>query len=581
MTTEIYDIQCFENGLIYTGYSLQEDKYFQFTIDGKNNDIEELYNHIFRDKEYVMVGFGNIESQYPILHYIISNNEAFFSMAGYPIANNIHRYKLSLKEDKNTLRDIVYGKHHVPQIDLDKIWYFSNKDKVFTIEELKFVMQWPNLAKPDCYNDTIFDYSKDNVNCLRRLLDETLGEGNNPIYKHENKIAVRDLLSEKYKLDATNMNDVELVERIILWEYCRKNKCKKEDITSKQQRVTSVKVKDCFPNWFKVESKEILDAVEKLHSHTINVHNPELNENVILDDFVINLNLKGVSGCVKPGVYTAGRNDSIIEMDVTSMFPSLITNLELYPAHMNESFVEIYSNLLDLRLKATTPHHKDLALSKCLKRGLNAIWGKLGKEGHWLCDPLMKYRVSISGQLYILMFLDRLLKHKVQFLVVNTDCITIMVNNDAIPMVNRIIAFMYEATGLKMKIDLYDNIVIYDGNNYMTSDIFDCYGKGIFDSKPGYLKSNNNLIIPIMLKEFFRYGKTTFEIARKHKNIFDFCQKNETKNGITRVYPSKTKRGQVNLSYYTDNTDEPDYDFYCKKAGRYISEITQQQQTLF
>ena len=63
MLFEVYDIETLKNLFTYTGYSIQEKKYFQFVItqNGTNEDgsvyteyvpkVQELYNDIIKELE--------------------------------------------------------------------------------------------------------------------------------------------------------------------------------------------------------------------------------------------------------------------------------------------------------------------------------------------------------------------------------------------------------------------------------------------------------------------------------------------------------------------------------------------------
>ncbi len=191
MITEIYDIQCNPKSFIYVGYSLWEDKYYTFYIDRYTNDSKALYEHLFRDTEFIHVGFNCIENKYPILHYFIQNNEMLFTLNGESVAENLYRYLCDFNTNESLKRETIYGNHFLKQIDLHKIWYFVKKDKEYTIEDLKFALHMPNMSKPKINEYTeitpdiiqcIADYTLDNVYAIRSLLNMTIGNNEHPRY---------------------------------------------------------------------------------------------------------------------------------------------------------------------------------------------------------------------------------------------------------------------------------------------------------------------------------------------------------------------------------------------------------------
>lgn len=303
---------------------------------------------------------------------------------------------------------------------------------------------------------------------------------------------------------------------------------------------------------------------------------------------------KGVDGCCLPGIYNSGpefdddkepklSQSTIVIMDVVSMFPSLICSLGIRPKHLNESFNEIYGELLTERFKALKPHTENKALSESLKRGLNAIYGKFASSEYWLYDPTARYKVVVASQIFMCLFMEKLveLDPEIEILIVNTDCVIAKTSKPSTA--KNACQYMTNLTGLDFKFDLADKITILDGNNYLLEDIFNAYGKGCFDLNPGYAKSTSNMIVPIALKEYFRYDKPLRETIVNHKNIYDFCAKHKIDKDsmIVRSYKCKNQYGEHYFMTQTNDYPEPDYDYYIKKASLIVSKITQQQQTLF
>lgn len=593
MTTEVYDIQCLGNCFVYTGYSIQEDKWNYFIINENNNDCIELYEHLFRDKEYIQVGFNCISNNYPILHYIVENNEVLFSMERSSLANNLYRYSQQLKTDENKRKEIIYGKKHFYQIDLYKIWYFVSKEKTYEIEDLKFAVNFHDMSKPKFIQhgevaperlEELLEYSKNNVQVILDLLNTSFGKSEHPLYRGRDKIGIRDYFSEKYKLDFTNSNDVEIVEKILLKSYCKENNVSKENIIKSIKPISKIWFKECIPEWLNLKTN-LINGFNKLKDTSLNLlEKSRFNHVEKFNNIDIEFTLKGIQGCIGPGIYEGnGEKEQIISIDIKSMFPSIAKALNLRPSHLNQVFNDIYGELTDLRIKSMIGKEVDYALSESLKRGLNAVWGKFGKEGYWMYDPVCQYSVSIAGMSIMCMFLEDILSEtEFEILVVNTDGIIIKVPANNTNIARRCCSKIESQTGLEFRFDLYDKITILSKDDYLLEDVFDVYGKGCFDLYPGYAKSSSSMIIPIALKEYFRYNKSLKDTICNHKNIYDFCVKTNNNAGlITRTYYCKNEYGEHYCNIIKDNMPEPDYDWYVKKAGLIISKITQRQQKLF
>jgi hypothetical protein len=583
MRTEICDIQCSNDTFVFTGHSLQEDKTVQFVINETHNDAIALYEHFFKDKEYVQIVFDCNKIHYAIIDYFVVNSETLFTMSRKNIANNINLYLEKLSTDENKKKEIYYGKKFIEQIDLCKIWGFLSKDKEYTIEDLKFSMKENDMRVPPKID--IKTYSRNNVEVIKKLLQETLGENEKSIYYGKNKLAARDFLSQKHAINATNLNDIELVYRIIQQEYCKRNKIKLDEVRKNIRSSGLIEFKTFFPEWYRVSGPEFQHISETLYNKTMHVENKELKYAASINNgqFGLKFDLKGVSGCVAPDVYKTGDDEVIIEMDVTSMFPSLMNTLGLHPFHMNDKFNDIYGELIKLRFEALKTHAKYPELSNCLKKGLNAIWGKLNKPDSFLFDPILQVQIVVLGELFMCMFIDKLLEYKIDIILVNTDCVIIKAKKSDSNAISRICKIMEEQTGLQLKFNIYDEIVVHDVNNYYLCDIFDGKGVGVFDTSLDLLKGLNAKIISIALTNFFRHGTPIKETIENHKDILDFCYKDKVdKNSkILRSYPCKNEYGTHYLMDITNVYPEPDYSHYIKKVSTIISTITQKQQTLF
>lgn len=122
MNVIIYDIETFQNCFTITLYEIEKDIYYQFVISSLRNDIDKLaiYLTYLFDNNFYMVGFNNINFDYPVLHEIIEN-EIDDANTIYAIAQNIIKQEYS---------SIAEWQTHIKQIDLFRIWHFDNKARM-------------------------------------------------------------------------------------------------------------------------------------------------------------------------------------------------------------------------------------------------------------------------------------------------------------------------------------------------------------------------------------------------------------------------------------------------------------------
>lgn len=94
------------------------------------------------------------------------------------------------------------------------------------------------------------------------------------------------------------------------------------------------------------------------------------------------------------------------EFDVASMYPSIILGQELYPAHLGDDFVDVYRGIFNDRIAAK--RSGDKITSDSLKLVLNSSYGKFGSRYSFLYSPELLIQTTITGQLALLMLIERL-----------------------------------------------------------------------------------------------------------------------------------------------------------------------------
>jgi hypothetical protein len=113
----------------------------------------------------------------------------------------------------------------------------------------------------------------------------------------------------------------------------------------------------------------------------------------------------------------------IVDRDVTSYYPRIILNQQLYPAHLGPAFLRVYKQLVDQRVAAKEAGLKTEADS--LKITVNGSFGKLGSKYSILYSPDLLIQVTITGQLALLMLIETLELRGIRVVSANTDGVVI------------------------------------------------------------------------------------------------------------------------------------------------------------
>lgn len=124
-----------------------------------------------------------------------------------------------------------------------------------------------------------------------------------------------------------------------------------------------------------------------------------------------------------PGRFDSSESEMIVDLDVTSYYPSIIIEDELFPKHMGPTFYQHMRQIRDLRVKAKKAG--DAVTSDALKIVVNSTFGKLNDFYSPLRSIPDALRVTVNGQLYLLMLVEALYQNGFEILSGNTDGVTI------------------------------------------------------------------------------------------------------------------------------------------------------------
>ena len=110
----------------------------------------------------------------------------------------------------------------------------------------------------------------------------------------------------------------------------------------------------------------------------------------------------------------------ILDLDVTSMYPSIAISQGYYPEHLGPTFVKVYDQLRQQRIG----YKKGSPENAMLKLALNGVYGKSNDKFSIFYDPKFTMSITLTGQLALAMLAERLAAIG-QIIQANTDGITI------------------------------------------------------------------------------------------------------------------------------------------------------------
>jgi hypothetical protein len=427
---EVYDLECLSNLFTYTGYDYKNDKWYQFVICKWRNDYEELLKHLYTLK--LQIGFNNKKYDYPLEHHLINHANDYINMDGQVLAQFLYQKSQSIIDTE--FSEIADKNEFISQLDLFKIWHYSNKARLTSLKDLEVAMRMDNIKEMPLHHTTwcvsgdekmILDYNKNDVVATYKFLLTTLGRTEYSLYKGKNKIQLRTNLSKKFHINCMNLPDVGIGEQLMLNLYARA--INENPFSLKKRGGTKrpeIHLKDCVPYWCKIESKEFNQFLTLVNNTTIKGVKGEFSKSIIFHGISFDFGTGGCHGCIKPGVYESNDKMMILDLDVSSLYPSVARSLNLYPEHLGPEFMQLYSQFIDARIaeKHKPKAERDNVLIEGYKLLLNGTYGKSGEESSFMFDRLYTYKTTIAGQLFICMWAERMVKEvpELTFIQINT-----------------------------------------------------------------------------------------------------------------------------------------------------------------
>lgn len=379
MILEVYDIECLRNLFTYTGYCPKEDKYYQFVICDWRNELNELYQHLTRDK-LLQVGYNNNEYDYTVIHHILKHYNEYRYQSGQEVATAIYRKsQWTIEQDRSEIAD---KNKFIQQIDLFKIWHYNNANRRTSLKDLEIHMRMDNVEEMPIHHTTwckegdeeqVLLYNLNDVAATYQFLLVTLGKTEHSIYKGKDKIKLRKDLTDKFDVNCLNLPDVGMGEKLMLKLYSNATNQNQWEVKKQQTVREIVNLKDCIPFWANIKSTEFNQFLNIIKETSVKGEKKEFEHRVIFHGYPMDFGLGGNHGCCEPGVYESDSEWMIVDLDVSSLYPSVANSLNLYPQHLGPEFMQLYSQFIEKRIaeKHKPKNERDNVLIEGYKLILN------------------------------------------------------------------------------------------------------------------------------------------------------------------------------------------------------------------
>ena len=275
-------------------------------------------------------------------------------------------------------------------------------------------------------------------------------------------------------------------------------------------------------------------------------------KDIVINQGVYRLGIGGLHSQESSVCYVSDDEYTLIDIDVRSYYPSLILLMGMFPDQLGECFLEIYRAIYTDRLFSKDEAERIKALFDAmgakelfdefihfkteadgLKIVLNGTFGKLFSKHSVMYAPELGIRVTMSGQLSLLMLIEMMEMSGIQVVSANTDGIVLRVHRSMHGVMQSNVQWWERVTGLEMEESRYKAIYFRDVNNYVAfTDKGKVKRKGIF-AVPGLNENKHpdKQICADAVVEFLATGRPLHETITACTDIRKFIQVRAVKGG--------------------------------------------------
>lgn len=536
-TAYVYDIEVFKNVFHCTLLNTETEELIKFECSVRKNEMEEMCK-FFLQPDICLVGYNNIHYDNPIINYCIE----YFSNSKYTydkICMSIFNLSTIITKDKENIDKWKRWKYANNFYTLDLLTMLYSQALRVSLKEMQVTMMYKNVQEFNCNwqiplatteIDSMIDYNINDVMSTYELLKRC-----------EKDIKLRLDIEDQYNIKCLSKDGVNIGMQILAEEYMRKTGISWNILKDLRSPADTINLNEIILPFIKYDTKILQDLLTEMKSLTVSPGRKSYEKKFLLEDRVISVGVGGIHTINESEIIIPNENEILVDLDVASLYPSMLLNFDFYPRHLGKEFKEVYADIRERRIKAK--HAKDKVTDATLKLALNGLSGNLQNEFSWCYDPKAVMGIRINGQLLLLMLTEKLMTLGITPIQLNTDGIFVKMPKSVYSEAMKICKEWENLTGLVLEEDRFKAFYQLAVNDYF--GVFEnnlIKEKGYFITSVIQGKGLTPKIIPKAVEKYFLEGIKPEEFIKQHTDIKDFLMSEKTGKQWTVEYNGQTQQ---------------------------------------
>ena len=574
-TCIVFDIEVLKNIFTCTCKNTDTGIINTFEISSRKVDIEELYKYFKQDCYFV--GYNNHHYDNPVLNYLfyLFTKDYFEYFSTRQITESVFRMS-QIVIDKNSdfelWKEYKYARNF---LSIDLLTMLYSKALRVSLKEMQVTMQYKNVEEfivdwhqdlPEKDMDRLISYNINDVESTEELL-----------YRCKNDLELRVSIEDEYGITCLSLDGVNTGMKILEQEYIKHTGISKQVLEQLRSPCDQIDLEKVIFPWISFNTpilKDLLNNMKQLHN--VSPGRKGYENTFVFGGMKVTVGVGGIHGDCGIEIIKPSEDEILLDSDVSSLYPSMIIEHNLYPPHLGKEFLETYTNIRTRRLEAKK--NKIKVVDKTLKLSLNGLSGNLQNEHSWCYSPFTVMQIRINGQLLLLKLSEQLLSIGCKLHQINTDGVLYTCKKAKYDELQRILKDWENLTKLKLETEEFVQFYQLAINDYfgLKSDNT-VKKKGFFLTNIELGKGLSPKIIPEAIINYFIDSIPVEETIKSCRDIRKFLQAEKTGKQWTVEYneqvQQRTNRFYVsNSGYYLwkwklDETGKKQYQNMLKGYG--------------
>lgn len=539
----VYDIEVFQNIFHCSVKNTETNDIYKFEISERKNQLRELVKFFKQVDKYItwgdyyttniniptniiFCGYNNLHYDNPIINYIIEYEDKLMQYNIPTICSSI--FNLSKTITTSSEDNIEAWKHWKYQIWFDTFdiltMLYSNKLRV-GLKEIQVTMQYPNVQEFVCDwtkplpledFDSMIDYNINDIESTSELLNRC-----------KKDVDLRIAIEDEYGVRVLSKDGVNIGMKILTQKYLEKTGLTWWDIKDLRSPMSVIPLKDVILPFIKYDSPILQRVLEDMKNQIVSPGRKGYENKFVFNNLRYSVGVGGIHSVNSPEIIIPRDDEMLIDIDVASLYPSMLIEYEFYPRHLGKEFLEVYKQIKDERIEAK--HNGDKVKNETLKLALNGLSGNLQNEHNFCYSPFAVMQIRINGQLLLLMLAEKLTQIGCRIVQANTDGLFVLLKKDAYSKVNSICREWEQLTKLTLEEDRFKAMYQYAINDYFAiTEDNKVKEKGMFITAVKLGKGLTPKIIPKAVISFFKDGIPVEDTIKNCTDIRDFLMSEKT-----------------------------------------------------